>query len=780
MTAIRTSAGHEPDPVSGKWRAATLYTLLTILLAYPLSVTAGRHLIGTGNDDMLIMWILAWNTHALVTQPLSIFDANIFYPNANTLAYSENLIGSAFFAAPVLWLTGNPVLAVNVVALLSCVLCGLGAYVLGRRVGLSATASVLAGLIFAFSPARFLRFSQIHLTVVQWIPFTLASLHAYLDGGRRRDLLLATGFFTLQALSSGHGGVFLILSIALILGYRFAAGEAVLLARRVRDFGVMGLCLVAPAALLMIPYRAAQVEVGIRRPLGDWDTPIENFFASPTRVDVFLQSLVTSHDINGVATSWLFPGVVPLGLALLAIVTGAMVLARHGVTFPAWIRPSRLWPRGVPAYRWPIRILAATAIVWALVPLAHPAFHAGEGLSVERFADSTVVQIGYITVGEPGLYRFRMTADGNARLIVNDRVVIGHNQLRPDASSFGTGSVPLSARSHRVLLEYELGDGQQFFEWGWRPPAGAQSYRGVSWWSLSQRPVSYASVIGVRVVDALPLGLAVIAGLAATWCVYVWLARRREAWVAWGARYRTSRTGLYLLLTVACIALALGPPYGLWQYVYWLPGFNFIRASSRFMVPGVLGIAVLAGIGFDRTTTALAMTTRRLAGAGVGALLLLEFTVVPFAGVPYQVETPAVDQWLARKDERFSIVEVPVTRSVRYHSTYMLHSMAHWQKTVNGYSGIRPDLHIDLYEDLETFPNEDSLRELARLDVTYLVVHLSSYSTEKRRTVEQGLRTFDAWLTLEYEDPESRIYLIHRPAGGEADADGAVQSETGL
>ena len=67
--------------------------------------------------------------HAFVHQPLAIFDANIYYPFRHTLAYSENLIGSALIAAPVLWLTGNPVLALNMVALLSCVLCGVGAYV---------------------------------------------------------------------------------------------------------------------------------------------------------------------------------------------------------------------------------------------------------------------------------------------------------------------------------------------------------------------------------------------------------------------------------------------------------------------------------------------------------------------------------------------------------------------------------------------------------------------------------------------------------------------------
>src|SRR6187401_3076647 len=113
------------------WTAAALYAVLTLILTFPLSVTANRTLPADDPDAHLFMWTLAWDAHAFIHQPLSIFDANIFYPNRDTLAYSENLIGSAFFAAPVIWLTGNPVLAVNFVSLFSCALCGLGAFVLG-------------------------------------------------------------------------------------------------------------------------------------------------------------------------------------------------------------------------------------------------------------------------------------------------------------------------------------------------------------------------------------------------------------------------------------------------------------------------------------------------------------------------------------------------------------------------------------------------------------------------------------------------------------------------
>jgi hypothetical protein len=87
-------------------------------------------------DTHLYIWTLAWDA-CVLHQPFRIFDANIYYPFAGTLAYSENLIGSAFLAAPIIWLTGNLVLAMNLTALITCVLCGTGAFVLARRLHVS-------------------------------------------------------------------------------------------------------------------------------------------------------------------------------------------------------------------------------------------------------------------------------------------------------------------------------------------------------------------------------------------------------------------------------------------------------------------------------------------------------------------------------------------------------------------------------------------------------------------------------------------------------------------
>src|SRR5947207_775607 len=103
------------------WLAALLYFALTLVLAYPLSTHMAGSLLSVSPDNFLFMWTLGWDTHAFTHQPLSIFDANIFYPQHDTLAYSENLIGSAMFAAPVIWVTHNVVLAMNLIEVSSTI-----------------------------------------------------------------------------------------------------------------------------------------------------------------------------------------------------------------------------------------------------------------------------------------------------------------------------------------------------------------------------------------------------------------------------------------------------------------------------------------------------------------------------------------------------------------------------------------------------------------------------------------------------------------------------------
>ena len=88
-------------------------------------------------------------------------------------------------------------------------------------------AAILAGAVFAFAPARLFRISQLHLTTIQWVPFTLAFLHTYLDSRKPRDLRLAIAFFTLQVLTSGHGAVFVIVAAAALIVYRLALREPI-------------------------------------------------------------------------------------------------------------------------------------------------------------------------------------------------------------------------------------------------------------------------------------------------------------------------------------------------------------------------------------------------------------------------------------------------------------------------------------------------------------------------------------------------------------------------
>ena len=300
---------------------SALYAALTFVMAYPLSASPGSAVVADAPDTHFYIWTIAWDVHAFLHQPLRIFEANIYHPFAHTLAFSENLIGSAFFAAPFIWLTGNLVLGMNMAALITCVLCGIGGYVLARALHLRPAAAFLCGLVYAFAPPRFFRLGQLHMTAVQWIPFTLAFLHIYFERGTRTHLLLAVACFTLQVLSSGHGAAFTAVAIVWLIGWRVAFGQPFAVRQWLRDFGVAGAYLLAPAVLMFLPYRLVQQRGGLRYGYTPDAIPnTESFLASPTRLHMYVQrEWLGSTTINDTAFAFLFPGILVLVAAVVAI-----------------------------------------------------------------------------------------------------------------------------------------------------------------------------------------------------------------------------------------------------------------------------------------------------------------------------------------------------------------------------------------------------------------------------------------------------------------------------
>lgn len=320
------------------WRATGAYFVLTLVMAWPLPRHLSTHLLNYDSDAKLIHWIVRWDIHAFTAQPLHIFDANIFAPLPNTLAYAEHLIGSAILAAPIVWLTDNTFLAINLIALASIWLSGVGLYLLARRLGASATAAFLGGLVFAFAAPRFFRIGQLQLTTIHWMPFCLAWLHSYLDRGRPRDLRLAAWMFSVQAVSGGHGAVFLAVCIGAVLSYRVALGEALRPLQRLRDLGVTGALAAVPIVLVFLPYLRARSDAGLARTLVGWRTAFSSFFASPSHLHHWIAQIFPAS-WREFPDAFLFPGY----LAVLLPLAGGLVWLWRTRTQPD-PRPWRLRP----------------------------------------------------------------------------------------------------------------------------------------------------------------------------------------------------------------------------------------------------------------------------------------------------------------------------------------------------------------------------------------------------------------------------------------------------
>jgi len=182
--------------------ALALFVTLAVLHTWPLASAPGTLGRQDNADAQLNAWALAWVAHALPTQPLRLFDANIFYPDRYTLAYSEHLFVQGVMGAPLAWLGASPVLVMNVLIIAGLALTGWATSLVLQRWTDDWPAAIVGGSLAAFNTHLLTRMGHIQAMHVEFLPFVLLGLDSLLrDPGPRQALRLAV-WFTLQSLCS--------------------------------------------------------------------------------------------------------------------------------------------------------------------------------------------------------------------------------------------------------------------------------------------------------------------------------------------------------------------------------------------------------------------------------------------------------------------------------------------------------------------------------------------------------------------------------------------------
>ncbi|MEJ7797746.1 MAG: hypothetical protein WKF42_04535 [Solirubrobacteraceae bacterium] len=170
------NADAEPRPPRLTLREIAACVALAIALAlamhWPLPLHLGHDIAQDLGDPLVQAWQVAWGGHALKTQPLSLFQANVFWPMRDSLAVSDALVG---YAPAGLFGEGTraAVARYDMLFLFAYALCFAGAYLLARELGAGGAGAAVAGAAFAYAPWRLEQEGHLHIISSGAIPLAL-------------------------------------------------------------------------------------------------------------------------------------------------------------------------------------------------------------------------------------------------------------------------------------------------------------------------------------------------------------------------------------------------------------------------------------------------------------------------------------------------------------------------------------------------------------------------------------------------------------------------------
>src|SRR5258706_822637 len=292
------------------------FIALTVVMTWPWAAHI-RDAVTIPGDSYLNAWTLWWDYHQTFTDPLHLFEANIFFPYHHSLAFSENQYGIALLFFPLFSLGLRPLTVHGIALLFGFAFSGYGAFRLTRTLTGSNGADWVAGVCFAFIPYRFHQIDHLPYLFSGWIPIVLEALVLFArqqSWPRAAWLGLA---FLMNGLSCVHWLVLTLIPLGfatafLVLRYRIGWKKV---------FWIRGGCPI-PVSLLvllpfLIPYLQAAKQYGFVRheeAAAEWSARPIHWLSADWHNKLWI-GLGTGPD-RGERT--LFPGLLPMLLGLAA------------------------------------------------------------------------------------------------------------------------------------------------------------------------------------------------------------------------------------------------------------------------------------------------------------------------------------------------------------------------------------------------------------------------------------------------------------------------------
>jgi hypothetical protein len=341
--------------------------VLTAAVTWP-QIVEPRGVFDLG-DPLLNSWELAWVAHALRTQPWHLFDANIFFPEHATLAYSEPFLLPGVLLAPLAWAGVDPIVVHTALMLGGYVLSGLAVFALVRSITGSEAAAVVSAVAFAVYPYRTEAYAHVQLQLAVWLPLVLLSLHRLARQGHWRDGAAAGTCLALQL----YTGVYLAIYGSILLGV-----VGLVLIARAADRRRVALGLVSAivtAAVLSAPIIPAFVRAS--RTVGE--RTLQEVRAGSAEPADYRQPhpdnwLYGDPGRPGTGERRLFPGYVSLALALVSSVPPGVeavaYLASAAVTADLSLGVNGAGYRWLYDHLWPIRAVRVPARLGLMVGLS--------------------------------------------------------------------------------------------------------------------------------------------------------------------------------------------------------------------------------------------------------------------------------------------------------------------------------------------------------------------------------------------------------------------------